>query len=143
MKDEAPVVDVGADGAWVGGSDAHVEAEHGPWSDRKAAAFQARWEWLPARPPDVGDPSRVFRSVRIGELAEIFLDAGGNGAVADIGVDFDEEVAADDHWLQLRMVDVGGNDGAARCHLLPHKLSRDGLGNPLRKPSCHRRCVLW
>jgi alkaline phosphatase D len=62
-----------ADGAWAGGSDAHVEAEHGPWSDRKAAAFQARWEWLPARPPDANDPSRVFRSVRVGELAEIFL----------------------------------------------------------------------
>ena len=25
--------------------------------------FQARWEWLPARPPDPADPTRVFRDV--------------------------------------------------------------------------------
>jgi phosphodiesterase/alkaline phosphatase D-like protein len=62
-----------ADGAWAGGADAHVEAEHGPWSERKEAAFRARWEWLPARAPDPSDPSRVFREVRIGELAQILL----------------------------------------------------------------------
>ncbi len=37
----------------------------------------------------------------------------GDGAVADVGVDFDEEIAADDHRLELGMVDVGGDDGAA------------------------------
>jgi alkaline phosphatase D len=62
-----------ADGAWAGGSDAHDPEQHGPWADRKEAAFQARWEWLPARPPDPSDPSRVFRQVSIGGLADIFL----------------------------------------------------------------------
>ena len=46
-------------------------------------------------------------------LLDFFLDAGGDGAVADVGVDFDEEIAADDHRLELGMIDVGGDDGAA------------------------------
>ena len=62
-----------ADGAWAGGSDAHDPAVHGPWEDRKAAAFRARWEWLPARQPDPADPTRVFRRIPIGDLADIFL----------------------------------------------------------------------
>jgi len=62
-----------ADGAWAGGADAHDEARYGPWSDRKAASFQARWEWHAARKPNPGDWSRVFRSVQLGDLAEIFL----------------------------------------------------------------------
>jgi alkaline phosphatase D len=62
-----------ADGAWAGGSDAHDPTEHGPWSERRDAAFQARWEWLPIRKPDPGDPTRAFRTVRVADLAEIHL----------------------------------------------------------------------
>jgi alkaline phosphatase D len=62
-----------ADGAWAGGSTEHRPDEHGPWPDRRAAALRARWEWLPARPPDPADPTRVFRTVRVGDLADIFL----------------------------------------------------------------------
>ena len=59
-----------ADGAWAGGADAHDPAEHGPWERRRDEAFRARWEWLPARPPDPADPTRVFRTIAVGELAE-------------------------------------------------------------------------
>jgi alkaline phosphatase D len=62
-----------ADGAWAGGSDAHDPEQHGPWEDRKRAAFRARWEWLPLRPPDAADPTRAFRRISIGDLADIFL----------------------------------------------------------------------
>ncbi len=62
-----------ADGAWARGSDAHDPEEHGDWSDRRQTAFRARWEWLPARPPDPGEPTRVFREVHVGDLADIFL----------------------------------------------------------------------
>jgi len=62
-----------ADGAWAGGSDAHDPDQHGPWADRKSAAFRARWEWLPVRPPDSGDPTRAFRQIKVGDLADIFL----------------------------------------------------------------------
>jgi alkaline phosphatase D len=62
-----------ADGAWREGADEHHPDEHGPWQERRDAALRARWEWLPQRPPDTGDPTRVFREVRVGGLAEIFL----------------------------------------------------------------------
>ncbi|HEX3873978.1 MAG TPA: alkaline phosphatase D family protein [Solirubrobacteraceae bacterium] len=62
-----------ADGAWAGGSDGHDEAEMGPWEERRDAALQARWEWLPARPPDPADLTRVFRTIALGELADIQL----------------------------------------------------------------------
>ena len=38
---------------------------------------------------------------------------GRDGAVADVGVDFHQEIAADDHRLEFGMIDVGRNDGAA------------------------------
>jgi alkaline phosphatase D len=62
-----------ADGAWAGGSDAHDPDLHGPWSARREAAMRARWEWLPARPPDPADPSRAFRRIDLGELASILI----------------------------------------------------------------------
>jgi len=62
-----------ADGAWAGGSTEHRVEEHGPWEERRDAAFRARWEWLPTRPPDSADPTRVFRTVKSGRLADIML----------------------------------------------------------------------
>jgi len=61
-----------ADGAWRDSAAEH-KPEFGPWSERKAHAFRAREEWLPVRRPDPADPSRVFRSVEVGALAELFL----------------------------------------------------------------------
>ena len=62
-----------ADGAWRGGADVHDESRDGPWSDRVRTALRVRWEWLPVRHPDPGDPLRVYRSVHFGELADLFL----------------------------------------------------------------------
>jgi alkaline phosphatase D len=62
-----------ADGAWRGGADNHDEAAFGPWDDRKAAAFRAREEWMPIRRPDPDDATRVFRSVPLGDLADLLL----------------------------------------------------------------------
>jgi alkaline phosphatase D len=61
-----------ADGAWRDGSSWH-RPEQGPWADRKAAALRARWEWMPCRPPDPTDPEHVWRTVHIGDLADLFL----------------------------------------------------------------------
>src|SRR5262245_36016657 len=61
-----------ADGAWRDGADNH-KPEWGPWEERKARAFRAKWEWVPGRPPAPDDPSRVFRSVPLGGLAELFV----------------------------------------------------------------------
>ena len=62
-----------ADGAWVDGSTEHDPSAHGPWADRRDAAMRARWEWLPARPPDPDDRTRVFRAINLGGLADIAL----------------------------------------------------------------------
>ena len=61
------------------------------------------------------------------QLFDLFLDAGGDGRVADVGVDLDQEVAADGHRLELGVVDVGRDDGAAARHLVAHELGRDDL----------------
>ena len=48
-----------------------------------------------------------------------------HGRVADVGVDLDEEVAADRHRLDFRVVDVGRDDGAPAGDLVAHELRRD------------------
>ena len=47
--------------------------QHGPWPDRVAAAARARQEWLPARLPRQHDPLTTWRSVAVGDLAELLL----------------------------------------------------------------------
>ncbi len=74
----------------------------------------------------LGGPTHFF---------DFFLDAAGDGAVADVGVDFHQEVAADDHGLALGVVDVQGDDGAACGDFAADKFSgdfvRDALGEAL------------
>jgi alkaline phosphatase D len=62
-----------ADGAWRDGATEHKPERDGPWSERRANAFRAREEWLPVRRPVLGEPERVFRSIEIGPLAELFM----------------------------------------------------------------------
>jgi alkaline phosphatase D len=62
-----------ADGVWREGSVEHREDRDGPWSVRRAAAFRSRWEWQPYRMPDPSQPERVFRSIDLGGLAELFI----------------------------------------------------------------------
>jgi alkaline phosphatase D len=62
-----------ADGAWRDGATEHKPERDGPWAERKAASFQAREEWIPLRRPDPADPARVYRSVSLGSLADLFL----------------------------------------------------------------------
>jgi hypothetical protein len=53
----------------------------------------------------------------------------GDRRVADVGVDLHQEVAADRHRLELGVVDVRGQDGAAARHLVAHELRGDLLGD--------------
>ena len=62
-----------ADGTWRDGSVEHRPDRDGPFAARRALAWQARWEWLPARPPDPADPERIYRTVPIGRLADLLL----------------------------------------------------------------------
>jgi alkaline phosphatase D len=62
-----------ADGAWRDGATEHKPERDGAWSARRASAFRAREEWLPVRRPDPASPERVYRSIPLGSLAELFL----------------------------------------------------------------------
>jgi len=57
-------------GTWREGATAHVPADHGSWQDRRAAAVQAYFEWMPVRRPE---PERVFRSIGLGPLGDLVL----------------------------------------------------------------------
>lgn len=58
---------------WRDGAGKHDESQDGPWAERKAAAFQAWREWIPVRLPDETDPSRIFRTFRLGGLVDLIL----------------------------------------------------------------------
>lgn len=59
---------------------------------------------------------------------DFFFDGGGDGGVADVGIDFDGEVAADDHRLEFGVVDVGGDNGAAAGDFVAYVFSGDAFG---------------
>src|SRR6185312_4290293 len=52
------------------------------------------------------------------QLVDFLGDRGGNNGVADIGVDLHQEIPAYDHRLRFRVIDVGGDDGAAARDLV-------------------------
>ena len=58
-------------------------------------------------------------------LLHFLLDRRGDGRVADIGIYFRQEVAADDHRLELGVIDVRRNDGAAARDFAAHEFRRD------------------
>ena len=62
-----------ADNAWRDGAKKHDPDEHGPWADRVDAAARARQEWLPARLRHRHDPLTTWRSLLVGDLAELLL----------------------------------------------------------------------
>ncbi len=60
---------------------------------------------------------------------DFFFDGGGDGRVADVGVDLHQEVAADNHRFALRMVDVGRDNRAAPGDFVANKFRRDDGGD--------------
>src|SRR5207249_7826806 len=66
-------------------------------------------------------------------LLDFLLDARRDGAVADVGVDLHEEVAADGHRLGFGMIDVGRANGAAGGDFGADELRRDFLRDALRE----------
>ena len=87
-----------------------------------------------ARGVDVFAGGQIHHGVHpLGGPAHFFdflLDARCDGGVADVGVDFDEEITSDDHRLDFRMIDVGRDDGGlAAGDLVPDKFRVISLGN--------------
>ncbi|MGE5500404.1 MAG: alkaline phosphatase D family protein [Ignavibacteriales bacterium] len=58
---------------WMGGAENHQPNE-GLWSDRKAAALRAWYEWMPIRDPKPGRPiEAINRSFQFGDLATLIM----------------------------------------------------------------------
>jgi len=62
-------------------------------------------------------------------LVDLFGDRRGDGGIADIGIDLHEEIAADDHRLEFRVIDVRRDDGAAGGDFVAHEFRRDEFRN--------------
>ena len=84
------------------------------------------WMFLPVdRSITVSAPHKR----RPAQLVDFLVDRGGDGGVADVRVDLHQEVAADDHRLELEVVDVGGDDRAAARDLVADELGRQSLAD--------------
>ena len=66
---------------------------------------------------------------RPGQLLDLFFNRGTDRGISDIRVHFNQEITADNHRLDFRMVDVGRNDGATPRHLRADKLRGDFIRN--------------
>lgn len=62
-----------AGSTWNGGAGGHHPAWHGSWAAREAAAVQAWREWVPVRSSDSADPRLIYRTLRLGGLADLFM----------------------------------------------------------------------
>lgn len=62
-----------ANDSWRDGAEAHNPSSQGDWNTRKSAALQAYLEWIPIREIDPDNKFKIYRSIKIGELAEIFF----------------------------------------------------------------------
>jgi alkaline phosphatase D len=63
-----------ANDAWSGGAENHnPELGEGDWLDRRHAAVQAYYEWIPIRQVDANDPLRSYRRFRFGNLLDLIM----------------------------------------------------------------------
>ena len=132
-----------ADNAWLGGAKEHDPTEHGPWSERVRAAAIARQRWLPARLPDPDDVTRLWRSFRVGELAElVVLDARLVGRDQQAGDDGALPVDDPNRSLlgaeQRRWVEERIRDRSSRWCVLATQI----VLSPMRLPVAHGATLL-
>ncbi|KGD50920.1 hypothetical protein DP43_4898 [Burkholderia pseudomallei] len=73
-------------------------------------------------------------------LVDFLADRRRDGRIADVRVDLHEEVAADDHRLGFRVVDVRRDDRAAARDFVAHELRRD-LGRRVRAERGGAECL--
>ncbi|MDM4769197.1 alkaline phosphatase [Solimonas sp. SE-A11] len=74
-----------ANNAWKDDAEAHDADTEGSYAERRFAAMQAAFEWMPIRAPDAADPSRVWRGFRFGDLADLtMIDARHHGRDAPL-----------------------------------------------------------
>jgi alkaline phosphatase D len=62
-----------ANDAYISGAENHDEATEGSFSERKQAAIQAYFEWLPLRPLNPDAEGRIYRSFAFGNLVNLMM----------------------------------------------------------------------
>lgn len=102
-----------ANNAWRDGAENHDDGE-GSWRDRRAAAIRAYHEWLPIREQHGADGPHIYRSFRLGGLADLVMldtrlhgrsrQVTDRGDAAAIGDPARTLLGADQHaWLAERL----------------------------------------
>lgn len=61
-----------ANDTWKGGAENHNEGE-GDFTERKLAALQAYFEWIPVRPASEGDQETIYRQFVFGDLVSLYM----------------------------------------------------------------------
>jgi alkaline phosphatase D len=61
-----------ANDSWREGAENHDSSTEGDFSDRRAAAIQAWYEWLPVRPP-VNEREIIYRTLPYGDLVDVIM----------------------------------------------------------------------
>lgn len=62
-----------ANNAWANGADNHTPGTEGDYAVRKQNAIQAYFEWMPIRDPEAGQPKRVYRTFKYGNLVDLIM----------------------------------------------------------------------
>ncbi len=88
-----------ANNSWENGADNHNAGE-GDWQERKSAAKQAYFEWLPIREQVGENPQKIYRSLNYGNLADlIMLDTRLEGREQQVPEDTDPELENPDRTI--------------------------------------------
>jgi alkaline phosphatase D len=59
--------------AWREGAENHQPETEGDYEERKRAAIQAWYEWLPVRPPSMDDDAIIYRRFEYGDLVDLIM----------------------------------------------------------------------
>lgn len=62
-----------ANNSWREGAENHTEGQEGAWIDRRNAAMQAYFEWLPVRATSPSRQGHIYRSLRFGTLMTLTM----------------------------------------------------------------------
>ncbi|MDX2173983.1 MAG: alkaline phosphatase D family protein [Bacteroidota bacterium] len=62
-----------ANDAWMNGAQNHTSGAEGAWSDRKAMAYKAFFEWQPIRQINTANPNQIYRPITYGNLVELMM----------------------------------------------------------------------
>lgn len=78
LRASAPIIAIWddhetANDSWETGAENHDPDTEGDWFDRRDAALEAYYNWMPIRTPDSGDLTEAYRSFDFGDLLSLHI----------------------------------------------------------------------